>query len=522
MKNKIIYGLVMMVLISSVAVAINTYGDDISISGYYTGKTNTSRSSDWYVWYDNGVAYAESGRIGQLYSGTNNSTVLQYALDNATIGSDTKLLSEYTLLSNISVPHNKSFSGNMGLMNRYTSMKLYLHENATINLGVSSRLSNLYIQSLHLNYSENYGGDYVSSKWNGTAISSNNAGSLIEYTSIIGFRTAIVLKSTTRIEHINIDAWEGIMQPSPVYDVSRITDVHMWTFATNQASGSLKDVRHTGIYFNRCDACFVDKFFMIYALNGIIFNNSGVPSIVVNYQLDGMWDDGVGIKLLNGSVIGIYQGYTTSATNSTSVYIDETSKGSLVGSTFNGGTYGVYVEGNNTNNTFVGVSTNNVVIDYHYNNTNLYYNGSGQYAFSNGVFYGTFDSINLTAQDTVSATTLKSNNLYDSINYVVDGSGVSPDTGVQTGDIEVANACDIEAARFKADQSGDLAVAILKASYNGTFSEIGTMSMTANTWYQDTTLSGWTTHISAGDWLRYRIDSVNSVTYATISLKCKR
>lgn len=527
MKNKIICGLVMMVLISSVVVASNAYGDDVSIVGYFIGAVNQSNDIEYIVWYESGVAYASKSGI-VVYSGANNSSVLQSALTNSTQGSEIKIISPLTLHSNITIPTERSLLGtrNVPPGNVDEKMFLFLNTNSTIKIKNYASLRNIGIIALDLNKSF----DYVDSApvWNGTAITIEGERFLIENLGVFGFDTCIktVGNYPGRTERLNLDCINGIVHTLPIYDVDRVRDVHLWPFATDSRNGTEKRwLRNYGYKTERCDGCLVQELFVFYNQNAIWVNGSSAPVTIPNPKLDGLPPNSTAITLLNGSVVNVIGGYTTSGDHTTTgIFVDNTSVITATAFSITGGLYGIYIEGDSEKNSITGVSTRNTDVDYHYNNTNLFYgnNSTFPYTFSNGVFYGTFDAQNLTAQDTVSAGTLKSNNLYDSINYVVDGSGVSPDTGVQTGDIEVANACDIEAARFKADQAGYLAVTILKAPYGGAFSEIGTTSMTANTWYQDTALSGWTTHISAGDWLRYRIDSVDSVTYATISLKCKR
>jgi hypothetical protein len=111
-----------------------------------------------------------------------------------------------------------------------------------------------------------------------------------------------------------------------------------------------------------------------------------------------------------------------------------------------------------------------------------------------------------------------------SIDFVIDGGGSAISTGVK-GDIEVAFACTITAVRLFADQSGSIVVNIWKdvyANFPPTVGDKITASAPATissaTKAEDTTLTGWTTAIAAGDVLRYNVDSATTITRVTVSL----
>jgi len=77
--------------------------------------------------------------------------------------------------------------------------------------------------------------------------------------------------------------------------------------------------------------------------------------------------------------------------------------------------------------------------------------------------------------------------------------------------------------------SGDIVVDIWKDSY-ADFPPVDADSITASTpptlssadKSQDTTLTGWTTALSAGDVLRFNVDSVATITQATLYLALTR
>lgn len=111
------------------------------------------------------------------------------------------------------------------------------------------------------------------------------------------------------------------------------------------------------------------------------------------------------------------------------------------------------------------------------------------------------------------------------ITYVIDGGGSAITTGIK-GDLEIPFACTIQQVTMLADQSGSIVVDIWKDSYANfpptdadsiTSSAVPTIS--AATKSVDSTLTGWTTSITAGDILRFNVDSVSTIQRVTISLE---
>lgn len=108
--------------------------------------------------------------------------------------------------------------------------------------------------------------------------------------------------------------------------------------------------------------------------------------------------------------------------------------------------------------------------------------------------------------------------------FVIDGGGSAITTGVK-GDIEFPYACTITAVRLFADQVGSIVVDLWKDSYANYPPTVGdsitasakpTLSSAIKS--QDTTLTGWTTSISAGDTIRINVDSATTVTRVTVSI----
>ena len=110
------------------------------------------------------------------------------------------------------------------------------------------------------------------------------------------------------------------------------------------------------------------------------------------------------------------------------------------------------------------------------------------------------------------------------ITFAIDGGGSALTTGVKA-DVYVPYACTITAVTMLADQSGSCVVDIWKdtyANYPPTVADTITASakptISAATKSTDSTLTGWTTAISAGDTLRFNIDSASTITRLALTL----
>lgn len=109
------------------------------------------------------------------------------------------------------------------------------------------------------------------------------------------------------------------------------------------------------------------------------------------------------------------------------------------------------------------------------------------------------------------------------------GDGVNViSTGV-AGDVRVPIACTITGVYAYADQSGSIVVDVWKdthANYPPTDADTITASapitISSATNSSDTTLTGWTTSVAAGDVLRFNVDSASTLTRVTIGIKAKR
>ena len=113
----------------------------------------------------------------------------------------------------------------------------------------------------------------------------------------------------------------------------------------------------------------------------------------------------------------------------------------------------------------------------------------------------------------------------DAIEFVIDGGGSAITTGVK-GFLEIPYNATINRVTTVCDQSGSIVVDVWKdtyANYPPTVADTITASakptISSATKYQDSTLTGWTTSLSAGDFIGFNVDSASTVTKCTISLK---
>jgi hypothetical protein len=109
-----------------------------------------------------------------------------------------------------------------------------------------------------------------------------------------------------------------------------------------------------------------------------------------------------------------------------------------------------------------------------------------------------------------------------------DNNGTVIPTGIM-GDSQVPFACTITGVTVLADATGSAVIDIWKDTYGNypptvadTITASAKPTLSSAVKYNDTTLTGWTTAISAGDTLRFNLDSVTTITRLAIILKVKR
>jgi hypothetical protein len=115
-----------------------------------------------------------------------------------------------------------------------------------------------------------------------------------------------------------------------------------------------------------------------------------------------------------------------------------------------------------------------------------------------------------------------------SLNFVIDGGGSVITTGLK-GFLEISFGMTITGITVLADQTGSAVIDIWKDTYANypptvadtiTASAKPTLSSAVKT--KDTTLTGWTTSVSAGDILAFNVDSITTIQRLTISITGKK
>ncbi len=129
---------------------------------------------------------------------------------------------------------------------------------------------------------------------------------------------------------------------------------------------------------------------------------------------------------------------------------------------------------------------------------------------------------NLTVSD---AVTVSANQQIASINFIIDGGGSVIGTGI-AGWVRIDFACTINRVTLLGDQTGSINLDIWKdtyANYPPTNADSITASanpaITTDIKYEDSTLTGWTTSIAAGDILMFNVDTITAFERITIDLK---
>lgn len=142
-----------------------------------------------------------------------------------------------------------------------------------------------------------------------------------------------------------------------------------------------------------------------------------------------------------------------------------------------------------------------------------------------GIQSASSHSANAVVTQVLTAGALQSHTI-QTFSVVLDGGGVALTTGVKA-DIVIDFLCTITQVELLADQSGSIVVDIGKANYSTWPTVTSICSSTKPTLssaqkMQNTTLSGWTTTVNAGDILEFNINSVTTITRCVVAVKVIR
>lgn len=115
-----------------------------------------------------------------------------------------------------------------------------------------------------------------------------------------------------------------------------------------------------------------------------------------------------------------------------------------------------------------------------------------------------------------------------SIVYVIDGGGAIYSTGLK-GYLQIPFNCTITSVSLLADQTGSTVIDVWKDTYNNfppvvadSICASAKPTITSSNKSTNSTLTGWTKTITAGDVLAFNVDSVTSITRVTITLSVNR
>lgn len=137
---------------------------------------------------------------------------------------------------------------------------------------------------------------------------------------------------------------------------------------------------------------------------------------------------------------------------------------------------------------------------------------------------GSTGSVGLRA---LTSADLPTNGLVSSVGTVVDGGGFVLTTG-QKGYIYCPYAGTIAAATLIGDVSGSIVVDVWKSAYStvptvaNTITAAAKPTLSSAQTSQNTTLTGWTTTVNAGDVFGFNIDSVSGIRRIALSLTVER
>ncbi len=111
------------------------------------------------------------------------------------------------------------------------------------------------------------------------------------------------------------------------------------------------------------------------------------------------------------------------------------------------------------------------------------------------------------------------------VGYTINGGGSVITTGVAGNGVYIPFACTITSVTMQANTTGSIVIDIWKdnyASFPPTVADSICASakptITSSNKSQDTTLTGWTTSVSAGDVLYFNVDSVSSISNVVLTL----
>jgi len=132
------------------------------------------------------------------------------------------------------------------------------------------------------------------------------------------------------------------------------------------------------------------------------------------------------------------------------------------------------------------------------------------------------------SNDGTTSAAIGSNVVTGAINFIIDGGGSTITTGIK-GSIQIPFGATITSVTLLADQTGSIVIDICKdtyANYEPTNADSITSStpptISSSNKSTDSTLTSWTTSVTAGDILRFNVDSITTLQRVTVSIEYSR
>lgn len=139
---------------------------------------------------------------------------------------------------------------------------------------------------------------------------------------------------------------------------------------------------------------------------------------------------------------------------------------------------------------------------------------------------GTFSATGAAAWDANHVVTGLTNISTAAIGYAISGGGATITTGVVGVGLTIPFAATINSVTLQADLTGSIVIDIWKdtyANYPPTVADSICASakptISSGVKYTDSTLTGWTTSIAAGDVLYFNVDSCSTIQNVVLTLK---
>ena len=196
----------------------------------------------------------------------------------------------------------------------------------------------------------------------------------------------------------------------------------------------------------------------------------------------------------------------------------------------------VYADGGNSeqwNSTFSIVQTNSA--DWNYQGSDIkaltanWENTYTDFSANSGKYESayTITNTNSASWSSVYTTvnTTSANVATSVVGITIDGAGSAITTGYK-GFIQVPYNATITAVTLLADTTGSIVIDIWKDTYANyppavadSITGASKPTLTSASKYTDSTLSGWTTTITAGDIVAFNVDSISTITKVSLTLK---